>query len=501
MPTKLRQAFTEPVPADVEIDIALGRRISINDPATVQAIFSLFDPDSARRNDEAPRTAKLHTFRFYFPGRTSRDELQLWDSSVGPVWTKGGGYYRTHGEIAPLMAALPAIRVAQLTRSQTAGERELGRKLRATNNTENIARLLTLLDSENLTVRGLAMNNLRPLLDVRDIHFGHGWYQFDIKRDQRRAVAEPFAATTRDALMRIVRRTEAERIIDPDYRRYQWAGGLTECLIEVADQSTANEFADQLKNTQPSTPPRRTHDIDGLLTMIETIYGLPPTYDPPEMCGNSSAEEFARFAAEMAPKQAAAKATLLDWHVKHGAKPRSEQLQAILEAWRPELLKLSATRTHYYEPEIAPTKDFLRLLRIGPELIPAIKLRQSKTTDLAERSGLEYIRAYLEGDCDAAVVDELLAGNIPQQALACRIIGVSGRRDWTDLLDRQQRRKLVGSAPAEFYDVESQINAAGSALWLTLGLDSLPLLRAAHADGFTNRRSEALVNRFDLPGR
>jgi hypothetical protein len=226
---------------------------------------------------------------------------------------------------------------------------------------------------------------------------------------------------------------------------------------------------------------------------------LPPTYHRDGICGNSSREEIARFRNEEDARRAVAREQLLAWHAAHFAEPRAAQLDAVLEAWRPKMAELTDSARPYAFRYPTPAHEFTPLWRVGPELVPAIDRKQQAAKDLSERGALEFLKAYLTADCNAPLVDELLDGDLTQRRLACQIIGVSGRRDWTKQLEASLRYKRADAEPVSFHDAATFTQAAAAALWLTLDLEALPLLRQARREGFSNHHSETLLARHDLP--
>ena len=469
----------------------------INDLATVNTFHSLFTADDAHRLPSAGKIRKLYILRFVLNRpevvySDAPETIEVWDSPTGLVWTDGQADYRLHGELSDWFAALPAIRAAQLLRNHTPSSREIGLKLRAADGPVLVDALLKLLDSENEQLRAYALQHLPSLIKMRRIPFG-GSFDWTIVRDQRRSLDAPHATEVARKLTALLQQPTRSPIGNPANRSIGDLRPLCDCLAETGDQTTANELARLL----PGVP--NDYPLDELLTCLETIYGLPPTYQRRGICGNSSAEEVASFNAEMSVRRGVARQKLLAWHAAHSAKPRTAQLDAVLEAWQPQLAQFTSSQRGSGLSYPTPAHLFVPLWRIGPELEPAIARRQQTATGLAERGALEFLKVFLTADCDPQLVEELLAGTLQQQRLACQIIGVSGRRDWTPRLDTLQRKKLREADPGDFYDVEALTESATAALWLTLNTEALPLLRKARQDGFSNHHVEALIRKHDLP--
>ena len=484
----------------VEIwDLAIqgaSRYPEINDLATVNTFHSLFTADDAHRLSSAGKISTLYILRFDLnrPAGVYSDApetIEVWDSPTGLVWTDGQADYRLHGDLSDWFAALPAIRAAQLLRSHTPSSREIGLKLRAADGPVLVDALLKLLDSENEQLRAYALQYLPSLIRMR-VPMGWG-FDWTIFRDQRRSLDAPHATEVARKLTALLQQPLRSPIGNPANRSIGDLRPLCDCLAETGDQTSANELARLL----PGVP--NDYPLDELLTCLETIYGLPPTYQRRGTCGNSSAEEVARFKAEEGVRRGIAREKLLTWHAAHSAKPRDAQLDAVLEAWRPQLAQFTSSRRSSGLSYPTPAHLFVPLWRIGRELEPVIDRRQQTATDLSERGALEFLNAYLTADCDRELVEELLAGNLPQQRLACQIIGVSGRRDWTQRLDVLQRHKLRDANPGDFYDVQTMTESATAALWLTLDLEALPLLRKARQDGYSNHHVESLLSKYELP--
>ena len=469
----------------------------INDLATVNTFHSLFTADDAHRLPSAGKIRKLYILRFVLnrPAGVYSDapeSIEVWDSPTGLVWTDGLADYRLHGDLFDWFAALPAIRTAQLLRSHTPSGRESGLKLRAADGPVLVDTLLKLLDSENEQIRAYALQYLPSLIRMRRVPMGWG-FDWTFVRDQRRSLDAPHATEVARKLTALLQQPTRSPRGNPANRSIGDLRSLCECLVETGDQTTANELARLL----PGVP--NDYPLDELLYSLEMIYGLPPTYQRRGTCGNSSAEEVARFKAGESVRRGVAREKLLAWHAAHSAKPRDAQLDAVLEAWRPQLAELKSSQRNSGLSYSTPAHLFTRLWRIGPELVPAIDRRQQTATDVAERGALEFLKAFLTADCNPKLVEELLAGDLPQQRLACQIIGVSGRRDWTPRLDTLQRHKLRDAKPGDFYDVEALTESATAALWLTLDTEALPLLRKARQDGFSNHHVESLLIKHELP--
>ena len=469
----------------------------INDASTVNTFHSLFTADDVHRLPSAGKISKLYILRFDLnrPARVNSvapETIEVWDSPTGLVWTDGQLDYRLHGNLSEWFAALPAIRAAQLLRSHTPSSREIGLKLRAADGPALVDALLKLVDSENDRIRAYALQHLPSLIKMRRVPMG-GSFDWTIVRDQRRSIDAPHATEAAGKLMAILQQPTRSPIANTANRSTVDTRSLCECLAETGDQTTANELARLL----PSVP--NEHFLDDLLYCLEMIYGLPPTRIRQGMCGNSSAEEAARFNSAERLSRGVAREKLLAWHAAHSRKSRDAQLDAVLEAWRPSLAEFAGSQRGSGLPYSTPAHLFVPLWRIGPELVPAIERRQQTAIDLAELGALEFLKAFLTADCNPKLVAELLAGDLPQQRLACQIIGVAGRRDWTSRLDALQRHKLRDANPGDFYDVQALTESATAALWLTLNIEALPLLRKARHDGFSNRHVESLINEYELP--
>ena len=469
----------------------------INDLSTVNTFHSLFTADDAHRLTSAGKISTLYILRFDLnrPAGVSIDSpetIEVWDSPTGLVWTDGQADYRLHGDLSDWFAALPAIRAAQLLRSHTLSSCETGLKLRAEDGPVLVDTLLKLLDSENEQIRAYALQHLPSLIRMRRVPMGWG-FDWTIIRDQRRSLDAPQATEVARKLTALLQQPTRSPIGNPANRSIGDLRSLCECLVETGDQTTANELARLL----PGVP--NDYPLDELLYSLEMIYGLPPTYQRRGTCGNSSAEEVARFKAGESVRRGVAREKLLAWHAAHSAKPREAQLDAVLEAWRPQFALFTSSKRGSGLSYATPAHLFTPLWRVGPELVPAIDRRQQTATDLAERGALEFLKAFLTADCDSELVEELLVGDLPQQRLACQIIGVSGRRDWTPRMDTLQRKKLRDVDPGDFYDVEALTESATAALWLTLNTEALPLLRKARQDGFSNHHVESLLSKHDLP--
>ena len=459
------------------------------DAGFVQALQSMFVADPERRVDNASLSAApTRRYRFEFArdgfGRMSGPaEVDVYDMPQGLAWTAGDGFYRPSGNVADLLAALPAHRaVMSIYRMQPPTERDA--ELRRFGVERAIDLHLTTAVSENAQVTHLALSNLVMIAETHDPLRWHPW-DAEIIRDIRPR-ALPKQDQIRQVAFDLIRRALGNVPTGkaPDF----WSNWYQaqQLLLALGDRSIADEIAHMLA----AATDRR--GIDPLLEQLAAIHGLPSFFTQPSFCGHSTAKEIAAAHARLDPKRHEARAKLLAWHTAYHHQPSPQRLAAVLEAWRPELAEFGDAKNAYPMrgsfSSFGP--PFRRLLGLGPELVPILEARQQATNDVTERGALEFVRAYLLGECDAMLVDELFAGDLKQQTLACRIVGVSGRHNWTDQLDAIASRHIANTPAGEQNAVRQLVEDANTALWMTLRSEALSHIeKSLLAQGNGNRNS------------
>lgn len=486
-------------PTDVRVfdDLSHGPRYSdseLNEFEFTQTLQSMFVAEPERRVD-APAAGAKRRYRFEFSrrgiGRMSGvAAADVYETDQGFVWTEGGDYYRPWGNVAELLTARPACRAvysAQMSRGAAGGDDAL-LKL----GIETVVDMfLALLRSENPHMQQLALNRLQQLAHSRD---AQRWATSDgeIVRDLRPSPL-PGVERIRTALLDVLR--QSQNIPRSEEKRRSVRFHAASTLESFVDHSIAGDVAELLAAAGDYG------DIDSLMRLLTAAYGLPEFFEPLGFCGHTTAAEIAQAQAEIMPERLKARTELLAWHAAHGNKPRTEQLFAVLEAWSTRLQKFGNGEMREFPFGHGIRLETRYLLRLGPDLAPEIEARQRATSDLAERGALEYLRACLLGDCNKALVDELLAGDLRNQRFACRIIGVSGRRDWTDRLDALQRLHAADAKPGLSDDTAHLVEAASQALWMTLRSEALPIFTKAQADGYSNRQLNEFVRMIEVAKR
>jgi hypothetical protein len=472
-----------------------AERYEIRDGETIVALQSMLVAESKRRVAASTPDPPSYSIQFLppnvFVGHT--ETIDVWKTTQGLVWLRSDGTYTVHGDLEIFLHALPARRVVQMLTNGNCNEREMGRRIKKARGEDLVAQLLELCKSENVLLQSAALRNVTSL--VRETQPSYEYLHWRIERNQGRAVAAAGAGEIRRVALATLEKALSNRNDASNGERLDLIREAFQCLAETGNQATANELARLLaKETE-------TYESDQLMECLEAIYGLPPSYERLGVCGNSTEEELAAFAEQQAVRQRAGRDLLLQWHSQHGDQDRDAQLDAILVAWRGQLLDLAEARPGFDAYGPIPDRRFLPLLRVGPELVPAIQKRQQKSESLVEQASLEFIRAYQTATCDDPLVDRLLSGEIPQQILACNIIAASGRTDWQARLDRLQYTPYPKDDPDVFRRVQLLRAAATAALLMSTGPEALPLIEAAERAGFDNVQAHAARKFYNMPAQ
>jgi hypothetical protein len=210
-----------------------------------------------------------------------------------------------------------------------------------------------------------------------------------------------------------------------------------------------------------------------LMTALETIYGLPPFYEPHALgCGETGDDEVPRrHKAEEARRFFQGRQALLAWLDTNAKKPRAERIDQALAAW-------DKHGWHLYPNLVAPGMSNLpallqaSIVRLGDDALPGLRSRKAAAKDDESKGPYEMLIAVITGKEDEALVRRLLAeryGKGPGIALA--IIAAAGSKRWVRELDAMQTSR----------DSLDDAHTASKVLAAVLGREALPLLEAAAA--------------------
>jgi len=384
---------------------------------TVEAIDSMFAAEPARKVASIGERVPLTLRRGRSAGVAESPEIQIGRDDLGFAWSEGGDAYRIYGDFDALLRALPAVRCGQLLQSLRADERSEGLQTRQAQGDELFDALLTLGRSNNQHLTYLAMRNLDELVRERPPfrRAAGTWRRFSTTAGRR-------AAEIRQAAVAAIERMIASP--PPRDDRLWWKIGATCRLLgETGDVGTADEISRLLAVEV------HFHLTDELMSALEAIHGLPPSYIHVTGCGNITEAEAQKRATANTALRIPARDQLLKWHAVNRSKDREARHDAVLDLWHSRLTTAVANDNARFG-FLGFADPLRKLAQFGPELAPALKRRQAKAADDLERAVWEYVAALVTDDCDAELVERLLAGDLKSQAAACRIIAASGKSKW-----------------------------------------------------------------------
>lgn len=484
-----------PIYLSIDIHWPSGERfrsLTIRDKESIAAVVSLLD-----QSERAPLNfAREHCAGIVVPPPEaksySRSPYPVWNIGDGKfVWSDGENDWMLGGDLDAVLDSLKARRIAQYLTAAGAKERNEGIELREIYGLELRPQVEKLAGSlnEQLAQFGTGiLNDLDLQLDP-----------LPVTDDPRAALAKPekpvdeLLTTLRESLANLKQDSSAPQSLLNLLKSCQqlWDNGPSEAAGSLA----------QLLREAPNV-----HHTHYLMEAVEGAFGLPPSYQPLFVCGNSSREELEASAAEGRRRLAAGRQKLLKWIDDNADKSEPEQLQAVLAAWHPTLMRLTGPDAHtrYSSINRDPARALGPLLRHGLKLVPPLRLAQAKTLQLSEQGMLEYVVASVSGECDVALVDRLLDGDMHQQIVACQIISVAkqtDRENWQPTLVsflkvpiyQSERQRVLNEAGFVLRD------AATTALFECQGVRILPTLEETCRLHFENGVSSQLISRYLTP--
>lgn len=480
-------------PRYLDIDIQLPSRetlrsLTIGDKESIAAVVSLLD-----QSERAPLNfAREHCAGIVVPPPEaksySRSPYPVWNIGDGKfVWSDGENEWMLGGDLDAVLDSLKARRIAQYLTASTVKERNEGIELREIYSPELRPQVEKLAGSSNEQLAHFGAGILKDL----DLQLD----PLPVEDDPQPALARPEKPV--DELLSTLRESLAD--LKRDSSDPQALSNLVESCQQLGAHGRS-EAAGPLAQLLRKAPDHY------LMEAIEGAFGLPPSYQPLGVCGNSSREELEASAAEGRRRLAVGRQKLLKWIDGNADKSEPEQLQAVLAAWHPTLMRLTGPDAHtrYSSSNRDPARALGPLLRHGLKLVPPLRLAQAKTPQLSEQGMLEYVVASVSGECDVALVDQLLDGNMHQQIVACQIISVAKQTD-----RENWQPTLVSFLKVPIYQSERQRvlnevgfvlrDAATTALFECQGVRILPTLEETCRLHFENGVSSQLINRYLTP--
>jgi hypothetical protein len=232
---------------------------------------------------------------------------------------------------------------------------------------------------------------------------------------------------------------------------------ICETLGEVADDDTIDWALARL-DQKPAA-----HLVEPLAGLVSGYLGIPPVFRQMGMCGNSTAEEVARFHAlqerELSRTRSALRASWKKVRVMSAEERARFAVNAWLNRFEPEsgLIHHEGWLFEKMEP----------LVRLGAPAVAPLRAAQQEETRLEVKSISEVVIAAITGKPDPALMKALFQGRDPHLKLACEIVAASGSTDWLPELDELQQKP--GSPGFN----------AGRAIAICQRIDGLPMLKQA----------------------
>ncbi len=342
---------------------------------------------------------------------------------------------------------------------------------------ELFERLLAALATDDYATRVRACRLLRIMMSpwARGVEAGRkhrGQCELFLpRRPVRRSHKHPRAAEGRAAASEALRsllghsRDVRRSRKNPDFpgvRYLEAVDGVCELLAEVGDDTTATDIASALAREE------NRYVASALISCLEYLHGLPPSYRWTGFCGNCTPEEIARISREENARCARAKADLLAWHEQHAGDRELARVRAALAVWETKFGDGDFLNQEYYNTGWA-TRRLEPLIRFDVCILDEVRRRKRAATNITVKGNYDIIIAAVTGGGDKALVQKLLRGSDPQRGLACQIIAAAGSHDWKEELDRLQYRGGFRSG------------LASHTLAVCHRAEAIPLLRKAHA--------------------
>lgn len=482
-------AFGEtPKIADVVvINRGSRRKIAIRDQTAIVLLQSIVEGGEVV--DSTPPGRYLFEVFIHPPGLSSYSysPSPVWQTSDGTfVWRHAGRTTALNGSLTDFVKWLRVRRLNQLMSSLDPQLRERGKQLRDATGSELVESLIRIAKSSN---GWFAQASIREIADfisvdpVRPDRIVPG----EMHQPLRRSVVDP-DRRVRNELLKLVRESPRTDHVNDPYGAADMALG---CLRLIGDRATADELVKLLKQHQSGRLG------DRLLTTIEQLYGIPKTYERFGICGNSSAAEIARYQREAAARQNSAIDDFVAWQQLHADDSDEEFYDAIAERWSEMLMHIATTANSYtFDFDHTPAPQLSNLIGLGRNVVPALNRRKQVADDRSEFAMLEFVIAFLTGECDADLVTSLLLGDVPQQRVACCIIAAAADPTWNDRLIDLLRTPIPDTGVEEVVVLR---NVAAQALFRTLGAKSLAEFRAALAAGFDSQLLLQILDYHDIP--
>ncbi|GEM_PF-1173856 len=475
--------------ADVLITQDMGlKTIQIRDQTAIVVLQSLLAGGSDF-DGSPPAQRKFQVF-------IHPTDKSSYSYSPSPVWRVDGDRFAWHGNgqsrlldgsLTDFLEWLRIRRCNQLLRGPDPKLRERGMQLREAFRKEFVDTLIRIANSKNGWFAQAGIREIAEQLSNEPSPANH-FLPGDMQMLTRREVTDP-DRLVRDELVKLVKQCPIQKHMEDPFGV---GSAALQCLLAIGDRATADDLVPLLVQHKEG---RLGNDI---LTALETLYGIPKTYERFGVCGNSTAAEMAKFAREAAAREAAAIKEFLAWQQQHAEATEEQYYDAVVLHWSEMLVHFANApdQNYSYQNDQTAAPKLQNLLGLGKPLVPALKRRQQATTGWQEKSMLEFTVAFLTGEYDSNLVKELLAGNRNQQRIACGIIAASADDSWNSELVKRLRTPL-GSTKVE--EVVALRSVAAQALFRSAGISALPAFRDAAKTGFESPMLLQILEHLELP--
>lgn len=343
-----------------------------------------------------------------------------------------------------------------------------GETLLAADQARLIEQILKRIDSGDATVSGKAAAELGILISpwLRGKEAGARFIEWtpipSPRRPVERATGHPQAAAMRDALRSgFVKVLEAKREKANLLHVHEAPKAICETLREVADDDTIDWALARLDLKPPA------YLAEPLAGLVSGYLGIPPMFRQMALCGNSTAEEVAKFQVLQDQEIARTHGTLQASWKKVRVMPAEERIRFAIAAWRNHFVPLQQGSSGHFRQDGWLFDVMEPLVRFGAPAVEPLRAAQQAESELEAKGVWEVVLAAITGKPDPSLMKSLFAGRDPHLELACEIVGASGSAAWLADLDELQQKP------------DSSAAKAGAAIAISHGFDGIPVLKHA----------------------
>lgn len=418
----------------------------------------------------------------------------VWRQADGSfVWAHDGSVTELNGSIGDVLELLKIQRLSELLRSESAADRAIARAEPAAHRDEYAETLLRLVRSSNSVLADAALGLLPAVICDSTVGPPDGRLG-TVQIPPVRSVRD-LDHRVRDELLRGVamqgRLLSAGEWDEKATRIYERGIRTLECLSVTGDRQVADELLDLLQEQ------RSRHFDEKILTTIEQLYGIPPTYERMGLCGNSTEEELARAADDLRARQDAAIEDLTAWRASIKDGTDDAFYEAVLLRWSEVLIHLAKTPPGYlFGNDLTPAQQVTNLLALGDQILPALRRRQRRATDWGEVGMLEFCISCLTKAADPEQIRKLLDGDVSQKRLACCVIAATGDSTWTEEVVAMLRTPVPDRGVEEVVTLRE---IAAQALFCSRQADAIPVFRQLVKDGYGSTMASRVLDWRELP--